>query len=91
MDYFFITREGARRRDELAKEMAETLEKASAPAAEVLRQGDELADEAVSKARTAGDVLKCLLVRCFYSKNVFAHMVLQKGDDEAHYCTARCG
>ena len=44
MDYFYITKEGVRRRDELAKELAETLEKASAPAAEALRQGNELGD-----------------------------------------------
>ena len=47
MDYFYITKEGVRRRDELAKEFAETLEKAPDPSAEALRHGNELADEAV--------------------------------------------
>ena len=25
-------------------------------------------------------------MRCFKSKNTFTHVVLQKGDDEDHYC-----
>ena len=33
-------------------------------------------------ARTKGDVVKYVLVRCFSSKAVFAHMVPQKGLDE---------
>ena len=33
-------------------------------------------------ARAQGEVVKYLLVRCFLSKNVFAHMVPQKGLDE---------
>ena len=33
-------------------------------------------------ARTSGDVVKYVLVRCFASKSVFAHMVPQKGLDE---------
>ena len=86
MDYFYITKEGVRRRTELAKELEAALEKASAPAAEALRRGDELADDAISKARSNGEVVKCLLVRCLQGKNVFAHVVLQKGDDEDHYC-----
>ena len=91
MDYFYITKEGVRRRDELAKELAAALEKASAPVAESLRQGNDVAeaasgDEAISEARAAGQVLKCLLVRCLQTKNVFAHVVPQKGDDEDHYC-----
>ena len=85
MDYFYITKEGVRRRTELAKELEAALEKASAPAAEALRRGDELADEAISKARSNGEVVKCLLVRCLQSKNVFAHVVPQEGDDEDHY------
>ena len=68
MGYFYITSEGVRRRDELAKELS-----------------DE-GDEAVAQARASGEVIKCLLVRCLSSKNLFAHVVPQKGDDEDHYC-----
>ena len=63
MDYFYITKEGVRRRTELVKELDAALEKASAPAAEALRRGNEIADEAISKARSNGEVVKCLLVR----------------------------
>ena len=36
-------------------------------------------DVQIEAARTQGEVVKYLLVRCFLSKNVFAHMVPQKG------------
>ena len=39
-----------------------------------------------TQARAKGEVVKCLLIRCFKSKNIFAHVVPQKGDDEDHYC-----
>jgi len=68
MDYFYITREGVRRRDEMAKELGDA------------------GEEAIAQARASGEVLKCLLVRCLQSKNLFAHVVPQKGDDEDHYC-----
>ena len=98
MDYFFVTKEGVRRRDELAKELAGVLEDHGAPASESLREGHKVSgdagkaaaggtsEEAITKARTAGKIVKCLLVRCFQSKNVFAHVVPQKGGDEEHYC-----
>ena len=68
MDYFYITKEGVRRRDVLAKEL-----------------GGE-GEDATTQAMTKGEVPKCLLVRCLQSKNVFAHVVPKKGDDEDHYC-----
>ena len=68
MDYFYITKEGLRRREEMAKDMSED------------------GDEAIIQARTQGEIVKCLLVRCFKSKNIFAHVVPQKGGDEEHYC-----
>ena len=43
-------------------------------------------DDAITQAREGGEIVKCLLLRCFKSKNVFAHVVPQKGDDEEHYC-----
>ena len=33
-------------------------------------------------ARSRDDLVKCLLVRCFHHKAVFAHLVPQKGLDE---------
>ena len=66
MDYFYVTKEGVRRREELSKELS----------------GE--GDEAIAQARDKGEVLKCLLVRCLQSKNVFAHVVPQKGNDEDH-------
>ena len=81
MGYFYVTKEGIRRRDEMAKEMAET----SANPPELASVGGA-GDEAISQARATGDILKCLLVRCLTSRNVFAHVVPQKGDDEYHYC-----
>ena len=41
--------------------------------------------KAITQARAEGEVLKCLLVRCLQSKDVFGRVVLQKGDDEDHY------
>lgn len=63
------------------------------PTKEGLRRRDEFAkelgdagDEAITQAMTKGEVVKCLLVRCLHGKNVFAHVVPQKGDDADHYC-----
>ena len=39
-------------------------------------------EKALEEARKAGDIVKCLLVRCFKSKTMFAHVVQQKGVDE---------
>ena len=66
--YFYVAKEGFRRRDEMAKGMI----------------GD--GDAAITQARDKGEIAKCLLIRCFQSKNIFAHVVPQKGDDEDHYC-----
>ena len=52
-------------------------------AKERLRRRDELAAEL--KARAHGQLVECLVVRCFDSKSTFAHVVPQKGDDEDHY------
>ena len=81
MDYFYIAKKGVRRRDELAKEMAHRAGEGPSPV-----EGADPGEDAISQARTKGEVLKCLLVRCLQSKNVFAHVVPQKGDDEDHYC-----
>ena len=79
MDYFYITKKGVRRRDELANEMAHKAGEASCPA-----QDADSGEDGIAKARAKGEVLKCLLVRCLQSKNVFAHVNPQKGDDEDH-------
>ena len=68
MDYYFITKEGIKRRDELAAEL-----------------GDD-SEETVTQARAKCQLVKCMAVRFFKSKNTFTHVVLQKGDDEDHYC-----
>ena len=68
LDYFFITSEGVKRREELAFELTEEGEKE------------------IVEARRRGEIIKCLLVRCLATKNVFAHIVPQKGDDEEGYC-----
>ena len=81
MGYFYVTKEGIRRRDELAKEMAQP---SASPAGHDPVGG--AGEEAISQARATGEVLKCLLVRCLTSKNVFAHVVPQQGDDEDHCC-----
>ena len=68
VDYFFMTAEGLKKRDELEAEL-----------------GKE--DDAVlAAARTAGKIVKCVATRCLASKNTFAHVIPQKGDDEEHYC-----
>ena len=42
-------------------------------------------DGLLESARARGDVIKCMLVRCFEGKNVFAHYVPVKGADEEDY------
>jgi len=42
-------------------------------------------DELLESARARGDIIKCMLVRCFESKNIFAHYVPVKGADEEDY------
>ena len=67
MDYYFVTNEGIKRRDELAAELGNDSE------------------ESVAQARASGQLVKCLAVRCFRTKNVFTHVLLQKGENEDHY------
>ncbi len=42
-------------------------------------------DELCRVARRKGDVVKCIVVRCWETKNLFAHCIPCKGDDEEHY------
>ena len=42
----------------------------------------EMSDEALEKARSEGEVLKCLIVRCYSTKNIWGHVVPVKGADE---------
>ncbi len=42
-------------------------------------------DELCSAARKKGDVVKCIVVRCWETKNLFGHCIPCKGDDEEHY------
>ncbi len=66
IDYFFLTKGGVKRREEL-----------DFPAGQA-------GDAALEEARAKGDVVKCLLLRCFLTKTIFAHVVPQKGLDEAN-------
>ena len=49
------------------------------------RGGIDVNDSAVEAARTAGKIVKCILVRDFQSKSTFAHVVPCKGLDEEKY------
>ena len=51
-----------------------------------LEPGEEGEEEKIAAVRRAGIITKCLLVRCISNKTIFAHVVLQKGGDEEHYC-----
>jgi len=42
-------------------------------------------EEQISIARAEGSIVKCIAIRCFNSKNVFAHCVPCKGADEEGY------
>ncbi len=64
LDYFFITRGGVKKRDELEHTI------------------DPAGEAALREARSKGEIIKCLIVRCTKSKNVFAHCIPQKGADE---------
>ncbi len=41
-----------------------------------------MSDAEVKTARECGDIVLCLIIRCYNSKNVFCHVVPCKGDDE---------
>jgi hypothetical protein len=50
-----------------------------------LEQRSDLAyanDAEVKAARECGDIVLCLIIRCYASKNIFCHKVPCKGDDE---------
>ena len=64
LDYFFLTKGGVKKREDLDFTV------------------DADGNKALEEARARGDVVKCLLVRCFLTKAVFAHVVPQKGLDE---------
>ena len=64
IDYFFLTKGGAVKRDELEY-----------PA-------DTAGEEALEAARSSGDIVKCLIIRCFRNKVIFGHVVPKKGLDE---------
>ena len=42
-------------------------------------------DEEIEKARTDGEIVKCVIIRCFESKAIFAHCIPCKGADEGDY------
>ena len=42
----------------------------------------EMSDKALEKARFEGEVLKCLIVRCYSTRNIWGHVVPVKGADE---------
>ena len=41
-----------------------------------------LSDAEVKTARECGDIVLCLIIRCYATKNVFCHVVPCKGDDQ---------
>jgi hypothetical protein len=47
-----------------------------------LRSELAMNDEQVETARQSGDLVKCLVVRCYVSKAVFGHVIPRKGLDE---------
>ena len=67
IDYFFITRGGVKKRNELDQAQ------------------DRGGDAEVEAARNAGEIIKCILIRCFNSKFIFAHCIPCKGADEETY------
>ena len=42
----------------------------------------DMEDAEIQEARGKGDIVKCLIVRCYASKAVFAHVIPAKGVDE---------
>jgi len=64
LDYFFLTKGGVKKREDL----------------EFTADADGA--KALEEARARGEIVKCLLVRCFASKAVFAHVVAKKGTNE---------
>ncbi len=66
LDYFYITSNGLETREDIVK---------TYPL-------DKGGDQKLEAARRGGQVVKCLIIRCFSSKNLFAHVVPCKGSDE---------
>ncbi len=64
LDYFFITKGGLKKREEL--KMARDAE----------------GEKAIEEARSRGELVKCLVVRCTKSKAIFGHVIPCKGADE---------
>ena len=48
-------------------------------------EDNRIGEAALNDARVKGDVVKCLLIRCFETKNIFAYCVPVKGADEDDY------
>ena len=48
----------------------------------MLKEELQMSSEEIETARDNGSIAKCLVVRCFASKNVFGHVVPRKGLDE---------
>ena len=69
VDYFFITRGGVRKHDEL------TLDGGPGPPS----------DELTEQARKDGEIIKCVIVRDWETKSIFGHCVPCKGADEEDY------
>ena len=42
-------------------------------------------EEELRSARSKGEVIKCLIIRCFNSKNLFSHVVPVKGADDEDF------
>ena len=47
-----------------------------------LRKEMDMDDGAIQAARSSGEIVKCLIVRCHRSRAIFAHVVPCKGADE---------
>ena len=69
LDYFFVTSSGVLTRQELETQYPKSPEGAIA----------------LDQARRGGEILKCILIKCGYSKAEFAHPVPCKGLDEEQY------
>jgi hypothetical protein len=87
IDYFFITQRGIKRRPQESD--LEPRGPADQPRVEEEQdaspEGGIVDEAAVEAARTAGKIVKCILVRDFHSKCTFAHVVPCKGIDEERY------
>ena len=46
-------------------------------------------DEAIREARLKDEIVKCLIIRCYESRNVFGHSVPLKGDDEDRFAAGK--